>query len=112
MVLGFVVFGLTLGVVALLPDLASLYRTQAVGSLARGVIVPLLMALALASVPPEDGGTAVGIYQATYALGMTTGPFLTGVLIDRLGSVDGFLALAAVALLGAFVTFSTVEGRR
>lgn len=111
-VLGFLISGLTIAAVPLVDSLGGLYWTQAVGGLARGLTTPVLMALALQAVGPEKSATAMGFFQATYSLGMTAGPLLTGIIADAAGLAGGFWLMAALGLAAAAAAYAGVSGRR
>ncbi len=82
-----------------------LLAVQSLGGLGRGVAFPSLMGASLAAVTPRERGTAMGVYQAVYALGMTLGPATAGVIADRLGVsgalwISGLVTLLATAVAG------------
>ncbi|MER3405867.1 MAG: hypothetical protein C4289_12510, partial [Chloroflexota bacterium] len=82
-----------------------LLMVQALGGLGRGVAFPSLMGASLAAVTPRERGTAMGVFQAVYALGMTLGPATAGVIADRLGVsgalwISGLVTLLATAVAG------------
>ncbi len=62
---------------------------------------PILMAVAVEAVPQSERGTAMGIFQAVYAVGMFGGPALGGVLGDLVGLSGVFLSTAALCLVTA-----------
>lgn len=69
-----------------------------------GLLFPLLLGMAIESIPKEKRATAMGIYQALYAIGMFVGPFLAGMLNSTMGIVAGFyfagtLGFVAVILI-------------
>lgn len=77
--------------------------TQAINGFAQGLHIPLLLGLAIRDVEPSGRATAMGLYQAVYAVGMFSGPFLAGWLNESWGLNSGFafggmLGLIAVAL--------------
>ncbi|MDQ6419166.1 MFS transporter [Paenibacillus sp. LHD-117] len=99
---GFVVSGICTGLMAAAPSLEWLYVTQAVNGLAQGLHLPLLLGLAIRDVDGSSRATAMGMYQALYAIGMFSGPFLAGWLNESWGLDSGFLfgaMLAAAASL-------------
>lgn len=65
---------------------AGLAAVQAVAGLGRGAQSALLMAAAVEVVPPKHRATAMGFYQATYAIGMLAGPLTAGALADDAGT--------------------------
>lgn len=83
-----------------------LLAVQALGGLGRGVAFPSLMGASLAAVTSRERGTAMGVYQAIYALGMTAGPATAGVIADRLGVsgalwISGLVTLLATTIAGS-----------
>nr|WP_034748462.1 MFS transporter [Halalkalibacter wakoensis] len=77
---------------------------QGFSGFALGVLFPLLLGMSIESISPEKRATAMGIYQALYAIGMFVGPFVAGVLNSSFGISAGFyftglLGLTACALI-------------
>ncbi len=111
-----VVLGLLLmaGSVAWVPFVGALPllgASQALTGLGGGLAFPVLMGLSIRDVPPQERATAMGIYQATYALGMFLGPMLAGKMADSLGLDSVFLFTASVVGLGAMLAFARVRAR-
>ena len=52
-------------------------------------------------IPLEKKSTAMGFFQAVYAVGMTLIPMVTGYLVERADMRGGFDFLAILAILGA-----------
>jgi len=63
-----------------------------------GMSMPVLMAGAVASVPPKRRGAAMGFYQSIYAIGMVAGPALNGVLADHLGLTATFVVTGVIGV--------------
>ena len=55
--------------------------------------------------PPHERATAMGTYQALYAIGMLTGPAVSGAVADGLGINWVFWVSATVAAAGAGLVF-------
>ena len=74
--------------------------SQAVGGFGRGLDAALLMTLAVLAVVPAQRATAMGMYQAVYAIGMITGPVVAdSVCINAVFYVSTAVALAGGALV-------------
>ncbi|MCH7642311.1 MAG: MFS transporter [Chloroflexi bacterium] len=58
------------------------------------------MTLAVLAVVPAQRATAMGMYQAVYAIGMITGPVVAGVVADSVSINAVFYVSTAVALAG------------
>lgn len=108
-VAGFVAAGISVALVPLTAGLPALYWLQAAGGLARGLTLPLLMSMALLAVPQEQGATAMGFFQATYSLGMTAGPVLTGLIAGSFGLSRGFWVMGVLALAGGICSYFTLR---
>ena len=59
------------------------------------------MAMSIRRVHDELKATAMGIYQALYAGGILLGPAVTGILIDKLGYIQAFMAMGVIAIVDA-----------
>ena len=70
--------------------------------LSYGLIYPVAMGLSITGVPAEERASAMGIFQALYAIGMFAGPALSGFLADRVGLPGMFWALSLLPLGAAF----------
>jgi MFS family permease len=86
-------------------NLWMVYAGQICMGLASGIGYPALMGMSIRHVQDSQRATAMGLFQAVYAIGMFTGPWLSGALADAIGlqpmfGVVGFLC-AAAGLFGA-----------
>ncbi|MBD2871212.1 MFS transporter [Paenibacillus arenilitoris] len=104
---GFVLSAICTGAMAFADSIAVLALTQAINGFAQGLHMPLLLGLAIRDVELPARATAMGLYQALYAIGMFSGPFLAGWLNESWGLNGGFwfgtlLGAAAAALVWAW----------
>jgi MFS family permease len=99
-IVGFAIAAVGAAVVPAIQDLPVLMISQAVGGLGRGLVFPALMATSIRQVPLPERGTAMGVFQAVYALGMFLGPVTAGALGQWLGLNQVFWLIAATSLLG------------
>ncbi|HET7343776.1 MAG TPA: MFS transporter [Methylomirabilota bacterium] len=90
-------------------SIAGLMLAQVVGGVGRGIMFPILMTSALGAVGPQERGTAMGLFQATYALGMTGGPWLAAWLVGPLGLEGVFLTMAILTALGIAVALALLD---
>jgi MFS family permease len=97
----FALTALTTVIIPFLPNLTLLFVTQFIGNFGRGVIMPLLMAASISHVEEGKRATAMGFFQAVYAVGIFVGPTIVGLFGSSVaGLTSGFLAAAAFALAG------------
>lgn len=98
--------GLSLAGIVLMPvvdDLTALAALQAVNGLGRGLLNTVLISVALRSAEPADRATAMGSYQALYAIGMLAGPAISGVVADSAGIDAVFWLSGVVTVIGVLL---------
>ena len=111
-VLGAVLIGLSLLAVPFINKVYLLELVQISYGLGRGVLMTIFMALSIRAVAPHQRATAMGVYQAIYAVGMLTGPLVSGSLADSLGLATVFYLSASLCLVIALVACLPVMPRR
>jgi len=111
-VLGAVIMAATVAVIPWTTTYAMLVATQMLGGLGRGLTYPMLMAMSIRDFSPEERATAMGFFQAIYALGMFAGPTASGFVGDVLGFKGIFLSSGLVALTSAIWSWFAVSGKR
>ncbi len=104
-VLGAAVVGGTMVFVPAMHSLPALTAIMFVNGMGRGLLQTLLMSLSVQTIPQPLRATAMGLYQAVYAIGMLAGPLVTGFLADALGLDAAFYAAAAGCLVLATLAF-------
>lgn len=77
----------------------------------RGLNYPLLMGLSIKAVAASDRATAMGLFQAVYALGMWAGPATTGFLGDAMGLSPIFLVAGAATLAAVWIVMARVPAK-
>ncbi len=109
--LGAILMGLTFVLVPLVTWMPMLYLVQIGSGVARGVLNTTLMALSIHLVEPEQRATAMGFYQAVYAIGMLLGPLASGYLANSFGLPSVFFASAGICVLLVGMTSVTALRR-
>lgn len=90
-----------------------LAATQFAGGAGRGLVGTSLMSLAILSVDQRERATAMGVYQAVYAVGMFLGPLFGGVIAERSGLPTVFVTTGAICLAtGLAAWFAPLAHRR
>lgn len=84
---------------------------QGFNGFALGLLFPLLLGMAIETIDPNKRATAMGVYQALYAIGMFTGPLLAGVLNSGFGISAGFYFTGILGLVASLFTFLWSEKR-
>ncbi|MBA7643315.1 sugar efflux transporter [subsurface metagenome] len=98
-VLGAALVGIALLAVPFVTSVSVLGAVQVVNGLGGGVLRTTLMTLSIRAVAPQQRATAMGVYQAMYAVGMLSGPLVSGVLADSLGLSSIFYLFASLSVV-------------
>ena len=93
-------------VIPFVPDITTLFVTQAIAGFARGLVFPILMSLGIRDVAGHRQATAMGFFQTIYGMGMLLGPLAVGVIIGWAGMVWGFVFVGMAGLTGAGVAWA------
>lgn len=101
---GFILSALCTVAIPLMPSYGWLVFTQAFNGLSQGLYLPLLLGLAIQNINQEKRATAMGFYQAAYAIGMFAGPFLAGLINDVAGLQGGFYFGGVTGFIAAGLT--------
>jgi len=98
--LSFVLFAAGIAMAALAPGLSLLFVAEFCIGLSMGIGYPVLMGMSIQYVADAERATAMGLYQAVYAIGMFAGPWLSGLLADAMGirPMFGLTAFFCLAL--------------
>jgi len=92
-------------------SVGTLFLIQGAGALGRGLAYPILMGLAIQGIPKEEKATAMGFFQAVYAIGMCSGPALGGLIGKRFGMDGIFLCAGLVYLIAALTSVIALPRR-
>ena len=97
--LSFVFLALGIGGAALAPSLGVIFAAQVCIGLSQGFGYPVLMGMAIRYVSDGERTTAMGLHQSIYAIGMFSGPALSGLLAEAIGVRPMFAVTGAVCLI-------------
>ncbi len=100
----FLLTGLYCVLVPVVGNTYVIFLLQAFPGMSTGILLSYLTSEGMAEVPKEKKSTAMGFFQADYAIGLTVFPALVGGLIGLGGNITGFCFLAATALFGALIS--------
>jgi len=82
---------------------------QGINGFSLGLIFPLLLGMSIEKITPEKRATAMGAYQALYAIGIFAGPFFVGIFNSYMGIEAGFTFVGALGLIATL--FSIIWSR-
>ncbi len=85
---------------------------QVVNGAGKGILATSLMSLSIHAVAPQQRATAMGFYQAVYAVGMLIGPLISGFLADSFGLATIFYLCGTLILAVAVMAFLTVMPKK
>ncbi|MBW2148935.1 MAG: MFS transporter [Deltaproteobacteria bacterium] len=82
---GLCMSGISILLMPIMTSVWALYIPVGIQGMGRGLFYTALMAYALIPFSPEQKATAMGVFQAVYALGMMLGPFSAGWIAQGAG---------------------------
>ncbi|SEO88166.1 Predicted arabinose efflux permease, MFS family [Amphibacillus marinus] len=97
-----------------------IFILQILPGMSTGILFSFATSEAMKGIPDEKKSTAMGFYQAFYALGMSLFPMFTGYAVTHYSIVVGYTILAGIALVGCLAvtifykkrqTIAVVQGR-
>jgi DHA1 family multidrug resistance protein-like MFS transporter len=86
-------------VIAMASSVSMLLSGAALMGFAFGIVYPILLGMSIHQVDRSQRNSAMGIHQSIYAVGMWTGPWLTGIIADILGIRRTFLITGGAYLV-------------
>jgi MFS transporter, DHA1 family, multidrug resistance protein len=75
--------------------------SQVFNGFAQGMTIPLLMGMAIQQISDKKRATAMGFFQAIYALGIFLGPLIAGTFSQNYGFESVFYLAGILAILGS-----------
>jgi MFS family permease len=89
-----------------------LMAVQISGGLGSGLLMTLFMVLSIRGLPQQQQATAMGVYQAIYAIGMLAGPLTSGFLGSGTGLSTIFYLAGSLVMPIAILAFLPMFSRR
>lgn len=111
-IFGFVLLALAMGLLAVAHSLALVFVAQFCFGLASGVGYSVLMGLSIRHVDETQRASAMGLFQAVYAIGMFTGPWLSGILANNIGVQPMFGVVGAICFAMGLVGARKLSSRQ
>lgn len=107
--IGFVISALLCMTMPWIQSLILLYVVQFISGIGRSMVFPLLMGLGIEHIAPDRRASAMGMFQASYGIGMVFGPILLGFIAQSYGMVVGFGLTGLIGLLGIVITSKAIS---
>ncbi len=98
---GFLIMAAGCFSIPFVPDMMTLFATQAIAGFARGAVFPVLMGLGIRDIAGNRQATAMGFFQTIYGMGMFLGPLLVGAVSGWIGMSWGFAFIGLTGILGS-----------
>ncbi len=95
----FSVITLSMGMLTFARSLPLVFIAQVCFGLAAGISYSVLMGLSIRDVDETQRATAMGLFQAVYAIGMFAGPWFSGILANGIGIQPMFGVVGVVCLI-------------
>lgn len=86
-------------IAALAQSLLAIFIAQICSGMAMGINSPILMGKSIEMVRSEERTIAMGLHQAVYAIGMFSGPWLSGLIADAIGIQPMFALTGLMCLI-------------
>ncbi|MBO0480745.1 MFS transporter [Candidatus Enterococcus courvalinii] len=90
--------------IPLAPSILLIFLLQVIPGVGTGILFSLLTSEAMASIPDSKKSSAMGIFQAIYAIGMTLLPILVGILSNSYNMKISFWVMSLLAITGVIVS--------
>lgn len=81
-----------------------IFSLQLLPGMSTGILLSYLTSEAMVEVPQYQKSTAMGFFQAIYAIGMSVLPILVGKIADLISIKSGYFLLAFIAIIGAVLS--------
>lgn len=111
---GFALVTLSCIMIPFLNHYVQLFPIMLLSGIGTSMSFPLLMGIAIKDVEIAYKSSAMGFYQSVYAVGMTIGPILIGMVSGHFGLTAGFMTVAGIGLLAlaaVHLPAAGIEGR-
>ncbi|HEB29391.1 MAG TPA: MFS transporter [Spirochaetes bacterium] len=86
-------------ILAFSPSITYLFIGSLCNGLSFGIVYPILVGKSIRKIDRSQRSTAMGLHQSMYAIGMFTGPWLSGILADRFGIRPMFMINAGAYIV-------------
>jgi MFS family permease len=106
--LGLALLAVSTAATPMMPSYGSLLAVRVLFGAGMGLTYPVLMGLSIKTVPQARRASAMGAFQAIYALGMTLGPAISGFIADQVTLAAIFPVTATLCLIGLLPTWLSV----
>lgn len=111
-VIGFLCLVIYCVLVPIVSNIYVILFLQILPGVPSGILFSFLTAEALQDVEPAQKSTAMGFFQAVYAIGMTLFPIVIGKVADTVSMAAGYLVLAAISAASIAAALIYYKGKK
>jgi len=109
-ILGLIIMGFTSVGIPFIQNIPLLVISRVLYGVGTGISFPVMMGLSIKQIDREQRASAMGVFQAVYALGMFAGPAMSGVVADGWGISGMFYSVGALCFIAALIAGRLIPG--
>ncbi|MGX9754687.1 MFS transporter [Clostridioides difficile] len=83
-----------------------IFMLQSLPGISTGILLSYLTSESMKNVPKYQKSTAMGFFQAVYAIGMSIFPMLVGKISDYISIQYGYFTLAFIAIIASMLSYT------
>lgn len=87
-------------------NIAIVFSLQLLPGISTGILLSYLTSESMKNVPKHQKSTAMGFFQAIYAIGMSIFPMLVGKISDYISMQYGYFTLAIIAIIASILSYT------
>lgn len=91
-------------IVSTMNSIPIIFLLQILPGMSTGILCSYLTSEAMKAVPQYQKSTAMGFFQAVYAIGMSIFPMIVGKIASTISIKNGYFLLALISIFGAMVS--------
>lgn len=87
-------------------NITIIFILQLLPGMSTGILLSYLTSESMKNVPKHQKSTAMGFFQAIYAIGMSIFPMLVGKISDYISMQYGYFTLAIIAIMASILSYT------
>jgi len=103
-IFSFILLGVSCAFTPFLTNVNQFYIMSLISGFGRGIAFAVLSSLSIKHVKPEQTATATGLFQTFVAVGIFSGPIITGFLTKSVSYSGSYITLAIVAFISIVIS--------
>jgi MFS family permease len=103
-IFSFILIGVSCAFTPLLTNVYQFYIMSIISGFGRGIAFAVLSSLSIKHVGSEQTATATGLFQTFVAVGILSGPIITGLLVKSISYSGSYITLVLVAFISIAIS--------